>query len=138
MVLWLAPQPLVLASRSDIRGKILAAAGLRFEIRPSKVDERAVESKSSLNDAAAVARHLARAKADAVAASRPGRMGLGADHTLARGTKRFSTPSNRADAAEHLRTLRGRTHALHTALALVTVGSVLFACFLSDRPSTPN
>jgi predicted house-cleaning NTP pyrophosphatase (Maf/HAM1 superfamily) len=39
MALWLAPQPLVLASRSDIRGKILAAAGLRFEIRPSQVDE---------------------------------------------------------------------------------------------------
>jgi len=35
MVLWLASQPLVLASRSDVRGKILAAAGLRFETRPS-------------------------------------------------------------------------------------------------------
>ena len=32
MVLWLAPQPLVLASKSDIRGKMLAAAGLRFTI----------------------------------------------------------------------------------------------------------
>ncbi|HKA76780.1 MAG TPA: Maf family protein [Pseudolabrys sp.] len=138
MVLWLAPQPLVLASRSDIRGKILAAAGLRFEIRPSKVDERAVESKSSLNDAAAVARHLARAKADAVAASRPGRMVLGADQTLARGTKRFSKPANRADAAEQLRTLRGRTHELHSALALVRDGTVLFACVDTARLTMRN
>jgi septum formation protein len=138
MVLWLAPQPLVLASRSDIRGKILAAAGLRFEIRPSQVDERAVESKSSLNDAAAVARHLARAKADAVAASRPGRMVLGADQTLARGTKRFSKPANRADAAEQLRTLRGRTHELHTALALVRDGAVLFACVDTARLTMRN
>ena len=82
MALWLAPQPLVLASRSDIRGKILAAAGLRFEIRPSQVDERAVEAKSGASDAAAVARQLARAKADAVAASLPGRLILGADQTL--------------------------------------------------------
>ena len=28
MALWLAEQPLVLASRSNVRGKILAAAGL--------------------------------------------------------------------------------------------------------------
>ncbi|MGA8004264.1 MAG: Maf family protein, partial [Pseudolabrys sp.] len=77
MVLWLAPQPLVLASRSDIRGKILAAAGLRFEIRPSQINERAVEAKSGAADSAAVARHLARAKADVVAASLPGRMVLG-------------------------------------------------------------
>ena len=91
MVLWLAPQPLVLASRSDIRGKILAAAGLRFEIRPSQVDERAVEAKSGVSDAAAVARHLARAKADAVAASLPGRMVLGADQTLARGTSALAS-----------------------------------------------
>jgi septum formation protein len=126
MVLWLAPQPLVLASRSDIRGKILAAAGLRFEIRPSQVDERAVEAKSGVSDAAAVARHLARAKADAVAASLPGRMVLGADQTLARGAIRFSKPPTRADAAEQLRTLRGRTHELHSALALVRDGTVLF------------
>ena len=56
MMLWLAPQPLVLASRSDVRGKILAAAGLRFEIRPSQINERALELESGIADAAAVAR----------------------------------------------------------------------------------
>ncbi len=138
MVLWLAPQPLVLASRSDIRGKILAAAGLRFEIRPSQVDERAVEAKSGVSDAAAVARHLARAKANAVAAARPGRMVLGADQTLARGTMRFGKPANRADAAEQLRTLRGRTHELHSALALVRDDAVLFACVDTARLTMRN
>jgi predicted house-cleaning NTP pyrophosphatase (Maf/HAM1 superfamily) len=65
MAPWLVPQPLVLASRSDIRGKILAAAGLRFEIRPSQLNEQAAEVQSGVVDAAAVARHLARAKAEA-------------------------------------------------------------------------
>jgi hypothetical protein len=83
MALWLASQPLVLASRSDIRGKILAAVGLRFEIRPSQIDERTVEAKSGVVDAAGVAQHLARAKAEAVAALLPGRLVLGADQTLA-------------------------------------------------------
>ena len=89
MPLWLAPQPLVLASKSDVRGKILAAAGLRFEIRPAQIDERAVEAKAGAPDAAAAARLLARAKAHSVAAAQPGRLVLGADQTLARGIKAF-------------------------------------------------
>lgn len=133
MVLWLAPQPLVLASRSDIRGKILAAAGLRFEIRPSQINERAVEAKSGATDSAAVARHLARAKADAVAASLPGRLVLGADQTLARGAKRFGKPADRAEAADQLRALRGRTHELHSALALVRDKEIVFTCVDTAR-----
>ncbi|MFZ0095660.1 MAG: Maf family protein [Pseudolabrys sp.] len=133
MVLWLAPQPLVLASRSDIRGKILAAAGLRFEIRPSQINERAVEAKSGAADSAAVARHLARAKADAVAASLPGRLVLGADQTLARGAKRFGKPVDRAEAADQLRALRGRTHELHSALALVRDKEIVFTCVDTAR-----
>jgi septum formation protein len=128
MALWLTPQPLVLASRSDVRGKILAAAGLRIEIRPSQLDERAEESRVGAIDAAAAARHLARAKADAVAKMVPGRMVLGADQTLARGNVRFGKPADRAQAAEQLRALRGRTHELHSALALVRDGTTLFTC----------
>jgi septum formation protein len=133
MPLWLARQPLVLASKSDIRGKILAAAGLRFEIRPAHIDERAVEANASAGDAAAAARVLARAKAEAVAANMPGRLVLGADQTLARGNARFSKPADRAAAAEQLRGLRGRTHELHSALALVRDGELLFGCVETAR-----
>src|ERR1700688_1237379 len=133
MPLWLAPQPLVLASKSDVRGKILAAAGLRFEIRPAQIDERAVEAKAGLPDAAAAARLLARAKAQAVAATRPGHLVLGADQTLARGATRLGKPADRAAAGEQLRSLRGRTHELHSALALVRDGKVLFDCVDTAR-----
>jgi len=128
MPLWLSPQPLVLASKSDVRGKMLAAVGLRFEIRPAQLDERAVEAEAGTADAAAAARLLARAKATAVARTLPGRLVLGADQTLARGAKRFSKPASREQAAEQLRALRGRTHDLHSALALVRDGNVLFDC----------
>ena len=126
MPLWLAAQPLVLASKSDIRGKILAAAGLRFEIRPAQIDERAVEAAANPEDAVAAARLLARAKAEAVSATVPGRPVLGADQTLARGIHRFTKPKDRAEATEQLRALRGRTHELHSALALVWDGELLF------------
>lgn len=138
MPLWLPRQPLVLASKSDIRGKILAAAGLRFEIRPAQIDERAVEAASGEKDAAAVARVLARAKAEAVSAAAPGRPTLGADQTLARGTLRISKPADRAAAAEQLRALRGRTHELHSALALVRDGELLFSCVETARLTMRN
>jgi|RhiMethySRZTD1v2_1073278.scaffolds.fasta_scaffold90464_5 septum formation protein len=138
MALWLASQPLVLASRSDVRGKILAAAGLRFEIRSSAVDERAIEAQAGINDPAGIARHLARAKASAVAASLPGRVVLGADQTLARGARRFTKPTDRTVASEQLRDLRGRTHELHSALALVCDGSLLFSCVDTARLSMRN
>jgi septum formation protein len=128
MPLWLAPQPLVLASKSDVRGKILAAAGLRFEIRPSQIDERAVEAQVGPLDAAVAARLLAREKAKTVAAIQPGRLVLGADQTLARDNKRFGKPANRAEAAAQLRELRGRSHELNSALALMRDGELLFDC----------
>jgi septum formation protein len=127
--LWLDSQPLVLASRSDVRGKILAAAGLRFEIRPAPIDERAEEALAGAKgefDPVAAAMLLARAKAQSIARSVPGRLVLGADQILALGNQRFNKPVDRAEAVEQLRTLRGQTHALHSALALVRDGAVLF------------
>src|SRR5262245_18851548 len=138
MALWLSPQPLVLASRSDVRGKILAAAGLRFEIRPSVVDERAIEAQAGINDPADVARHLAHVKASTVAARFPGRVVLGADQTLARGAKRFAKPTDRGVASEQLRDLRGRTHELHSAVALVRDGGLLFSCVDTARLTMRN
>jgi septum formation protein len=123
----------VLASKSDIRGKILAAAGLRFEIRPANIDERGVEAAAKPEDAYAAARILARAKAEAVSATMPDRPVLGADQTLARGAQRFTKPKDRADALAQLQALRGRTHELHSALALVADGKMLFHCVETAR-----
>lgn len=126
MPLWIAKQPLVLASKSDIRGKILAAAGLRFGIRPAHIDERAVEAQSGAKDAQGAAQILARAKAMAVAEQMPGHIVLGADQTLAHGAVRLTKPASREEAVSQLRTLRGSTHELHSGIAAVRDGEVLF------------
>ena len=126
MALWLAAEPLVLASRSFARAALLTGAGIAIEVLPADIDERGVEAKAPAQDAAAAAALLAREKARAVAALRPGRLVLGADQTLALGARRFSKPADRAAAEEQLRALRGKTHALHSALALMRDGEVLF------------
>jgi nucleoside triphosphate pyrophosphatase len=138
MALWLAPQPLVLASKSDIRGKILAAAGLRFEIRPANIDERAAEREAPPPNPVAAAQLLARKKAESVATTMLGRPVLGADQTLACDGQRFTKPVDRAAAAAQLRTLRGRTHELHSALALVRDGTILFECLETARLTMRN
>ncbi len=126
MPLWLADQPLVLASKSTIRHAILRDAGIPVEVEPADIDERAIEQRAAARDAGEVASMLAREKAQVVAARRPGRLVLGADQTLALGERRFAKPTDRVAAGEQLKALRARTHELHTAIALVRDASVVF------------
>jgi septum formation protein len=118
MPLWLADRPLVLASKSVIRHAILRDAGIPVEIVPADIDERAIEQRADSRDAGAVAALLAGEKARTIASRLPGRLVLGADQTLALGEQRFSKPIDRAAAREQLKMLGGRTHELHTAIAL--------------------
>jgi septum formation protein len=126
MPLWLADQPLVLASKSAIRGAILRAAGLAIEVCPADINERMIEQGSAARDPDAIAALLAREKARTISARLAGRIVLGADQTLALGEQRFSKPTDRTAAREQLKLLRGQTHELHTAVALVREDVILF------------
>src|SRR5262245_55632006 len=122
MSLWLADQPLVLASQSAVRRMVLENAGIPVECLPADVDERGIEAKAGVTAPGAVAGLLAVEKARAISANRAGRLVLGADQTLALGQKRFSKPADRAAARAQLLELRGRTHELHAAVACVRNG----------------
>jgi nucleoside triphosphate pyrophosphatase len=126
MSLWRADNPLVLASRSEVRRTVLEAAGIPVEVIPADIDERAIEAKAGSGDPGKTASLLAREKAHAVSARLPGRLVLGADQTLALGRRRFSKPADRAAARAQLMALRGKTHELHAAIATAHDGSVVF------------
>jgi septum formation protein len=126
MPLWLASQPIVLASRSEARRGMLEAAGIPLEIVAAETDERGIEQEAAGRAPQDIAALLARAKAKAVAASRPGRLVIGGDQTLALGARLFAKPQSRADAREQLRALRGKTHALHSAVTVMRDGEMLF------------
>lgn len=135
MTLWLADAPLILASGSRTRADMLRAAGIPIEVEPAVIDERGLEERLSgeAASAEAVALQLARAKALAVSATRPGRYVLGADQTLACGARRFHKPGSREEAKAHLAGLAGRTHSLHAGFALVRDGVVVTeACERAD------
>jgi septum formation protein len=126
MSLWLASEPLVLASRSAARRALLEAAGVPIELHPADLDERGLEAGAVSEAPIAIAALLARAKASVVARLHPGRLVLGADQTLALGAERFAKPVDRTAARAQLRALSGRTHELHSAIAFVQDAAVVF------------
>jgi septum formation protein len=126
MTLWRGQQPLILASQSKARQALLADARIAFESDPADIDERAVQQSSGLAAPGEVASLLAGAKARAVSSRRHGHYVVGADQTLALGTRIFNKPAGRAQAADQLRALCGRCHELHSAIAVVRDGKLLF------------
>ena len=55
MSLWIAKQPLVLASQSSVRRNVLSAAGIPLEISPADIDERGMTAAADLDDPGDVA-----------------------------------------------------------------------------------
>lgn len=143
-VLWLPPEPLLLASTSATRRALLASAGLPVETQASGVDERAVEdaARSDAPDPPALARHLAAEKARVVSRRHPGRIVLGADQVLNCGGSVFHKPADREAAREQLKALAGRSHVLHSAASVAVGGqvveSLLASARLSMRPLTED
>jgi septum formation protein len=125
MPLWLAAEPLVLASGSKVRQTLLSAAGVPLEVHAAGLDERSIEASAPPQPPGAIAGLLAREKAFAVARLFPGRLVLGADQVLALGSRRFAKPADRAAARTQLCALRGSTHELHSAIAFVQNAAVL-------------
>jgi septum formation protein len=126
MSLWRGQFPLILASQSRARQTLLANAGIAFEAVPADIDERAVQQASRLVAPGDIAALLAREKALHVSMRQPGQFVVGADQTLALGTRLFSKPAGRAQAAGQLRALAGRSHELHSAVAVAREGKILF------------
>jgi septum formation protein len=126
MTFWRGQLPLILASQSRARQLMLANAGIDFKAVPAEIDERAQQQRSGLTLPGDIAALLAREKARSVSIRHPGHFVAGADQTLALGTVLFSKPAGRIEAAEQLRALAGRSHQLHSAIAVARAGKILF------------
>jgi len=126
MTLWRGPNPLILASQSRARKILLAGAGIEFEAIPSDIDEREIQQTSKVSAPGEVAALLAREKALWVARRRGGHYVIGADQTLALGERLFNKPADRKQALAQLMMLAGRSHELHSAVAVAQDGKVLF------------
>ena len=111
--------PLILASTSSIRRQMLDAAGVAYEALKPDVDEDQV--KARLNDATEIAAELAAAKACSIGGPT---WVIGSDSVVGAGGRLFDKPSDRDEAAEHLRFFSGKAMELTSAVALARGGEV--------------
>lgn len=116
--------PMILASKSPFRARLLKNAGLSFEIHGARLDERKVEAPLMGSGATPdeVALVLAEAKALDVSERFPGRLVIGCDQVLSLDDEIFHKPADMEAARRHLLRLSGRTHALNTAIVLAMDG----------------
>jgi nucleoside triphosphate pyrophosphatase len=113
--------PLILASGSKTRARMLRGAGVAIEIVVPAIDEP--ELMASLNASGAttsrVAEVLAEMKAQRVAPRFPGRFVLGCDQMLECDGLWIEKPADRDHARDQLKMLRGKSHSLVTSAVLM-------------------
>jgi septum formation protein len=114
-------KPLILASASPTRRRLLAAAGIEFAQQAAGLNEELIkqELRSRGQGAADCAFALAEAKARAVAVRRPDALVIGADQVLHCAGKWFDKPADLEQVRTQLQSLRGCTHDLITAACVV-------------------
>ena len=108
--------PLVLASASPRRLELLGQIGLVPDhVEPAELDETPLKAEPPR----AYAARLARAKAEAAAARRPGAYVLGADTVVAVGRRILPKAETEADARRCLQLLSGRGHRVYTGVCVI-------------------
>ena len=104
---------------------------MAFEVLTADVDEPALRAELRAGNAAIepreVAAALARAKAEEVSRRQPEALVIGADQILELDGEIFAKPVDKPAAREQLLRLSGRTHELHSAVALALGGAVAWS-----------
>lgn len=111
-----AKHKLILASGSPRRSELIALTGWEIEVRPVDVDESEHPGEDGLD----LARRLAVEKARE-AAARFGKSGLilAADTVVESGGRILGKPTSAQEARKMLMSLRGKSHQVHSAIALL-------------------
>ncbi len=112
---------LILASASSGRAKLLADAGIAFDVVVSDVDETAAAAAYGNPEPVELALLLARAKAEAVAtrAETEGSIVLGCDSVFELDGEAYGKPYEPEIARERWQHMRGNTGTLHTGHWLI-------------------
>jgi septum formation protein len=119
---------LILASGSSSRRALLENAGLEFEVMPAELDERAAETPLLQAGAAVedIALALAIAKATMVSEAHAGALVIGGDQMLDLDGERLTKQADMEEARHQLLKLSGKTHTLHSAVACVRDGEIVW------------
>ena len=119
---------IILASKSEIRKKILDKNGINCEVIPANVDEDQVK-ESLLQEKATpeiISKNLAELKANKISEKKHDYLVLGADSVIDLNGELISKPKNRKEAFNILEKLNGQKHQLISSVCISKNGSMIW------------
>ena len=119
---------IILASKSEIRKKILNKNNIICEVIPANVDEELIK-ESLLKEKATpeiISKNLAELKANKISGKNPTELVLGADSVIDLDGELISKPINREEAINILEKLNGKKHQLISSVCISKNGSMIW------------
>ena len=119
---------IVLASKSDVRKKILNKNDISCEAIPANIDEELIK-ESLLKEKETpniISKNLAELKANKISEKKPNVFVIGADSVIDLEGKLISKPTNRDEALNILKKLNGKKHQLISSVCISKNGSMMW------------
>ena len=119
---------IILASKSEVRKKILEKNKIDCLVKPSNIDEDSVKEsllKKKVTPTI-ISKNLAELKANKISQRFTNEMVLGADSIIDLEGEIISKPENRSEALKILDKLNGKTHQLISSVCISTGGSMIW------------
>ena len=119
---------IILASKSEVRKKILENNKIKCRVEPSNVDEDTVK-ESLLSEKATptiISKNLAELKANKISQKFINAIVMGADSVIDLEGEIISKPNNRTEALKILKKLNGKTHQLISSVCISKAGSMIW------------
>jgi len=119
---------IILASKSEVRKKILEDNKITCRVEPSNVDEDSVK-ESLLKEKATptiISKNLAELKANKISQKFINEVVIGADSVIDLEGEIISKPNNRIEAFKILQRLNGKTHQLVSSVCISRGGSMIW------------
>lgn len=126
MYKFLQQQPIILASASTIRYKLLKSLGLDFLVIPSNCNEEEIKTAHNSEELIELGITLAKFKALDVSQRYPDHYIIAADQLCIADNEVFNKPLNHQTAIGHLRKLSGKQHQQIACLCIAKERKVLW------------
>tara|TARA_B100000029_G_C17374827_1_gene887513 strand:+ start:363 stop:953 length:591 start_codon:yes stop_codon:yes gene_type:complete len=119
---------IILASKSEVRKKILDEHGINCEVIPSNINEDQVKESLLQENATPelISKNLAELKANKISNKKPEMFVLGADSVIDLNGELISKPTSRPDAIKILQKLNGKKHQLISSVCISKNGTMIW------------
>ena len=119
---------IILASKSEVRKKILEQNNINCVSEPSNVDEETVKESMAKQGALPldISKNLAELKANKISQKKDNELVIGADSIIDLNGEIISKPTNREEALTILKKLNGKKHYLISSVCISKNGSMIW------------